>query len=225
MAKLNQRAPLTFCPRVVSNFEEGYNGSLPVSYLPIEFTNLENVMAMFWRVKSWKVDVTRQSIHTPPPAAENYSFVATYADSEIRKETDLVCRNFLRWQFSQEQPFSGGTVQIDGTIDFDENLFVLGGKFYLPVAIRILVGEHKYAGFSLDDGIVFRTEFLGLGALFPADATFSLFNMSSDLLCEGEDATIQVASASCSISPHEFWPYANDDGSSPDYNTSTGARI
>lgn len=221
MAKVLSIGSFPFCVRTVGSFEEGYNGSLPFYYLPIEFENLTQAMAMFWRVKSWRVVITRQTSFAPDPDPpfESYSEIADFSFfSPVANESELICKNGVEWEFF-------GIVNIDYdinlhiVINISNVMFILDDVIYLPFAVDVSLSAH--GGFS--DGIDVSTE-LGDVTLISVPSTLSILGTSYNLLTAAEEPSV-VSGISCQISPAEYWAYANPDGSDPEYNTSTGEPL
>lgn len=208
----------TFCPRVVNSFEEGYYGSLPLQYQPIEFSNLENAMDMFWRVKSWRVNMTRTTTITlpaPSPPPESYSFVCVINGlPEITSPEGLVCRQFLSWSFSGTAVYGifpdEVTVNYSAGLSISNDLFLFEGKYYLPLSVGGHIGPHTYSSTQLSDTVNFLTEYTNTDfTVVSAPATFQILDQTNDLIPQVETAFLsEVSNVSCSIQPEEYWDYS-----------------
>jgi hypothetical protein len=174
---------------------------------------LEQAMALFWRVKTWRAKASgsfHDEVLEATIAYTSSSFVDMTPNVIVDEEQNLVCYGNRTFYFERdatatitpdesEDPYDG-----DGTINFQYNFSSInkGGSTYYPY---VLFGSINSA--SSTDG--------GGAKIGTYKITYLNFEISGDLF--GSDGS--SGSASIQIDAKEYWSYGGT------YDTSTGSRL
>lgn len=215
MARVNAIQVLNSCPAIYDSIDDFYTslGTPPASVRPLEFSQLYDLSAYLWRVKSWNLEIS-----TDDGAITG---VAEYDPLlNITSERDLVCTNLTAWEW-----FSGAS-----TVRFGIGIpFIVDGVYYLGFSVQGLVNFE-----TGDDNIVtFNTEYYSGTILSDIDSSISISiptsQFSSEVSFSANFFTLKpdgsgATSGSLSITPNSFWPYADENGI-PVYDSMSGVQI
>lgn len=217
-------------------------------------TSLVDALALYWRVRNWRVEGSLQAGAGAGVVTINYSDVVTrqlWTD-----EKDLVCRRIegegesAYWNVPDFNGFSW-LGSVPGLID--PVIWSFGFKMHwMPVAgfpINFRKGPHHLSenGFSESGGIYTWLSF-GYGTNDPGDFSYSTIicgpSPVDDAIYEGsENITVPISflgksysikallgnseagSASMSILAEDYWPYDPNDGGGPIYDSATGEQL
>jgi len=216
--------------------------------------DLKTLMAMYWRVKKWKV-YGQWDYFVTGKVSNNYEFIFT-RDAET--ETDLVCpdeyghlKQFTRTGSPITFSWSGGV----GTLTVGLSIFRNTGSGPQTNRPIIKLGENSYAAgimFSctLEEGAPDADQYYFGSLIRPPNKTAPTPSFPE---IEGPNATVPITflgktynllalqniaevldpetgqetflEASMNIEAIEYWPYDPEDGGGPIYDTSSGAIL
>ncbi len=225
--------PFSVCIPKFKSIEYAY-GNPGSQYVlrPLEMP-LKYAMALFWRVKGYNISgsIDVKYPFPEPPISGSLSCDSTliadlpdYPDPP-EDEMELICRQSLFFQgFTEGEEISCSQsfiLQEDGIVSFTAAFFTIEGNqniFWRYYNVGLIgAGPDLLAVQSFVD--TDNYEVLGNTASFKIlDRTFQLMILKQ--LFSADDIAGNI-----SIEANDYWPYANDDGSSPTYNTTTGERI
>jgi hypothetical protein len=261
MASVRHLGLFPFCiwPSKEKFIEELYaNG--PTVYE--DFTNetetiiadLETVMAMYWRVKKWKV-YGQWDYYVTSKVSNNYEYIFT-RDAET--EADLVCldefgylKQFTRTGTPITFSWSGGI----GTLDVGLSIFRNTGNGPQTNRPIIKLGGNSYAAgimfvCTLEEGAPDADQYYFSSLIRPFNKTaptpsfpeieapnttvpITLLGETYHLLASKSEPVISLPDdqgtvtleASMTIDALEYWPYDPQDGGGPIYDSTTGAQL
>jgi hypothetical protein len=200
--------------KVLSAQGSGYFPSclqeMPESTLGIVTASLSNIMKLYWRVKSWKIDsITGSFKPNAEYDAESFSYNVIEKDltqvSEITQENQYVCN-----------PVYSAFVIIDYN-------YVLNGIPYPATSpFNFAYGDDFYYGYGIALGIGFQYNVNNSWGSSERSGQIGTFNINpfgiSVPLYSYNDGPPRVPSGNVvvNMSPREYWSY---DGT---YDTATG---
>ena len=263
MADIRHLNLFPFCiwPSKQAFIDELYAPPIPTVYQDFDNTtetivaDLGTIMALYWRVKKWKVSGVFEYYITSK-VSTNYEFILT---RDAATEADLVCTDELGYvkQFTRTgtpitDSWSGGTLNFTAAI-----LLPFMGSDGPPTnRAAIKQGDNLYsagisffAGFeegepSADEYIspyLIRSAFKTSSPSFPeaeppnAVVPINFLNQTYGLLAQSSkiELTIEIGGnlvtipldINMAIDAIEYWEYDPNDGGGPIYNSATGAQL
>ena len=216
------------------------------SYEGLE-TSLEDALALYWRVRSWRIEGSLQAGSGAGVVTIDYSDVVTR--QLWTNEKDLVCRRIegegesAYWNVPDFNGFSwsGNVPGLTEPVIWDFSFKM----HWLPTAgfpINFRKGPHHLSqeGFSENGGIYTWLSF-SYATNDGGDFSFGSI-VCGPVIEENENITVPISfldktysikaqrvggadSASMSITAEEYWPYDPGDGGGPIYDSVTGAQL
>lgn len=209
--------PFQFCIPEFDSIEQAYN--LPPDFVlsPLEMP-LKYAMALFWRVKSFEITASLNATYTIlPPESVSTIFNSVISNIEaIPNEEKLVCTSNLSFFGQTDTPSIS-----DFTIDYNSFFTIKGNN-------NIFWRYDNVARIAVSDVITIVRDVANPTVEILNPCPFTILDRTFFLMLgayiDSEELVTSVDSA-ISISANLYWPYANNDGSAPTYNTSTGLPL
>jgi hypothetical protein len=261
MATVNYLRHFPFCiwPSKQAFIDELYQPPIPTVYEDFDNTtetivaDLNTIMALYWRVKKWRVSGIFE-YYVTSKVSTNYECFFT---RDAATEADLVCVD--EFEFIKQFTRTGTSIDLglsSGTAEFVAGLsiFSVGGEG--PITNRPVInqGNNLYsAGIvfaaSVEEGApsadeylfssVVRASFKTSSPSFPEadppnttvpltflEQTYNLLaNKSEPVITLPNNGGTTTLAISMAIEATEYWPYDPGDGGGPIYDSETGQQL
>jgi hypothetical protein len=203
-------------------------------------TDLNGAMAIYWRVKSWKITGSQTISYT----TEETGFVTQQIPFEFtftrgaESEKNLVCQG---GEGGYVLPFEEPIATQTFSSPINSVPVTMECSFDFPSVGVFFAVDGPFAGHYSGDDFYTHMRFTFNGAvdsdvIIPSSATLTEgdfpFNFEYTGTLEFLDQSTnwtyfggELAISGLTIKAHEYWPYDPDDGSGPIYNSSTGEQL
>jgi hypothetical protein len=214
---------------------DDYSGILEGLSVP-----LRQAMAMFWRVKTWRIQGAISASDGGDPSL--FPFDVTVGP-QVDSERELVCRNSdgSTWQAIpwNEGGFTISGGNLGGSYDIIVKLRFFDSPFILPESLKYGFSHFvSWPPSSFDSDVYVWTD-LSILTEDGGVAIGEIYNQSSDIHTNESSCSISFldevyempifssgfGAFSASIEANEYWPYDPEDGGGPIYDTLTGEQL
>jgi len=226
MAKVNYLGVFTWCVPEYENISEAYPGYPPGSFIdPLEMP-LKYAMAMYWRCKAYSIfsSISLASSTHSSSASCSYN---TIFQSEIDTEANLVCSSDIKTTGGFSSPdeiasFTFFKISINSffMVRGNKNLFWKYGTFENTSGTSGSLEGESPQSFDILSAVAPSS---GLTKL--TDGTLTILDRSFSLNIFANFSSGVSGSGAHTILGNDYWPYANEYGSDPVYNTTTGLPL